>query len=491
MRQRQAHDRVAGLQQRVVDGGVGLRAGVRLDVGVLGAEQRLGAVDRELLGDVHPLAAAVVAAPGIALGVLVGQHRALALEHRAGHEVLRGDHLERALLALELAAQDLGDLGIDLGERAVEVVGAELSSDTALSLAGDDDLVPRRAACSLAAPRWSIPPQAPVAAAVDEASTRGAGGHAAQATVASAASTSRRGQRALAQHVPAPLGAVVAQVDDRRGRARAARRRRARGRRRRAALRAPRSSVRASGSPEMLALDCITGDRHARTARAGARAAAARAGRASPGRSCRRARSAARGWRAAASRGPGSSACSAAALGVAAARGSVASAGSSAKNMTAAGRAAGRPLSSYRRAGRLLVLGVAADRRRRCRWGTPPRRRRPGTAASARPRPARVALTPRSSRWRSRDHHPLDAARGRARSGIASKPAARDQRGDGGRLPGADLQREQPHRPRSRASCVEQRADHLQPVGAGEQRLGRARGARSPAPATRARDSAT
>ena len=59
--QREAHDRVAGLQQRVVDGRVGLGAGVRLDVRVLGAEQRLGAVDRELLGDVDELAAAVVA----------------------------------------------------------------------------------------------------------------------------------------------------------------------------------------------------------------------------------------------------------------------------------------------------------------------------------------------------------------------------------------------------------------------------------------------
>ncbi len=115
--EREPHDRVARRQQRVVDGRVGLRAGVRLHVGVLGAEQRLGAVDRELLGDVDPLAAAVVAPAGVALGVLVRQHRALALEHGARDEVLRGDHLERALLALELAAQRLGDLGIDLGER--------------------------------------------------------------------------------------------------------------------------------------------------------------------------------------------------------------------------------------------------------------------------------------------------------------------------------------------------------------------------------------
>ena len=61
MRELEPHQRVAGLQQRVVDGGVRLRARVRLDVGVLGAEQRLGPVDRELLGDVDVLAAAVVA----------------------------------------------------------------------------------------------------------------------------------------------------------------------------------------------------------------------------------------------------------------------------------------------------------------------------------------------------------------------------------------------------------------------------------------------
>ena len=131
MGQLEPHQRVAGIQQRVVDGGVGLRAGVRLDVGVLGAEQRLGAVDRQLLGDVDELAAAVVALAGIALGVLVVQDRALALEHRHRGEVLRRDHLERALLTVELERQHLGDLGIDLGERAVEEVGRQLGAHEA------------------------------------------------------------------------------------------------------------------------------------------------------------------------------------------------------------------------------------------------------------------------------------------------------------------------------------------------------------------------
>ncbi len=122
----ETHDRVPGLQEGVVDGGVCLGAGVGLDVGVLGAEQGLGAVDGKLLGDVDPLAPAVVAASGIALGVLVGEHRSLAFEHRLGHEVLGGDHLQGLLLAAQLAVYRRGDLGVHLGQRAVEVVGAEV-----------------------------------------------------------------------------------------------------------------------------------------------------------------------------------------------------------------------------------------------------------------------------------------------------------------------------------------------------------------------------
>jgi hypothetical protein len=74
MRQRHAEDGVARLQQGQVHGLVGLRARMRLHVGVVGAEQLLAAVDGQLLGHVHVLAAAVVALARIALGVLVGQH---------------------------------------------------------------------------------------------------------------------------------------------------------------------------------------------------------------------------------------------------------------------------------------------------------------------------------------------------------------------------------------------------------------------------------
>ena len=120
VRQVQAHDGVARTDQGVHHRGVGLRAGVRLDVGVPGAEQGLDPVDRELLDHVNVLAAAVVALPRIALGVLVGQHRALRLHDSPGGVVLRGDHLQALALAGELGVDPRGDLRIQHGQVRVQ-----------------------------------------------------------------------------------------------------------------------------------------------------------------------------------------------------------------------------------------------------------------------------------------------------------------------------------------------------------------------------------
>ena len=98
-----AEDGVARIDQRQVGRGIGLRAGVRLDVGVVGAEELLGAIDGELLGHVHEFAAAVVTLARITFRVLVGQHRALGLEHARTGVVLRGDQLDVVFLALALA----------------------------------------------------------------------------------------------------------------------------------------------------------------------------------------------------------------------------------------------------------------------------------------------------------------------------------------------------------------------------------------------------
>ena len=77
-----------GLTSVEVDRHVRLRAGMRLHVGVVGAEERLRARDGQRLGDVDELAAAVIPLARVAFGVLVGEHRAGGLENRAAHEVL-------------------------------------------------------------------------------------------------------------------------------------------------------------------------------------------------------------------------------------------------------------------------------------------------------------------------------------------------------------------------------------------------------------------
>ena len=118
VREVHAEHGVARLEQREVDGHVGLRARMRLDVGVLGAEERFRARDGRALDDIDELAAAVVASAGIAFRVLVGQHRAGRFEDGAADEVLGGDELEAVVLARRLITDGLGDFGIGFRERA-------------------------------------------------------------------------------------------------------------------------------------------------------------------------------------------------------------------------------------------------------------------------------------------------------------------------------------------------------------------------------------
>ena len=116
VRQLQRQERVARRHEGQVDREVRGRAGVRLDVGVVDAEQRLGALDRERLDRVDELLALVVPLAGVALGVLVRQHRAGRLEHGGGHVVLRRDHAELVVLALRLVLDQAGELRVGGGE---------------------------------------------------------------------------------------------------------------------------------------------------------------------------------------------------------------------------------------------------------------------------------------------------------------------------------------------------------------------------------------
>ncbi|CDH43407.1 hypothetical protein BN874_120058 [Candidatus Contendobacter odensis Run_B_J11] len=105
MSQAHAQDGFTRIDQRHVNSGVGLRAGMRLYIGVISLEQLLGAVDSQLLGDVHELAAAVVAFAWITFGVLVGQHRTLGFKHARAGVVFRSNQLDVGFLALLLALQ--------------------------------------------------------------------------------------------------------------------------------------------------------------------------------------------------------------------------------------------------------------------------------------------------------------------------------------------------------------------------------------------------
>ena len=109
MRQGHAHDLLADRNHGHEGRHVGLGAGVRLHVGVLGAEELLQPVDGELLDLVDDLATAVVAAPGVALRVLVGQRGAHGVDHRPAGEVLTRDQLEPVALAAQLPIDQTGD----------------------------------------------------------------------------------------------------------------------------------------------------------------------------------------------------------------------------------------------------------------------------------------------------------------------------------------------------------------------------------------------
>ena len=112
----EAHERIAGLQQREEHRLIGLAARVRLDVGELAAEELRHAVDGELFGDVDELAAAIIAPARISLRVLVGHHRALRFQHGAGDDVLGSDQLDLVALTAKLQIDRAGDFGIGLRE---------------------------------------------------------------------------------------------------------------------------------------------------------------------------------------------------------------------------------------------------------------------------------------------------------------------------------------------------------------------------------------
>ena len=110
-----AHEGVAGVQNGKEDSHIGLCAGVGLDVGVVAAEELLGALNGNVFHHVDALAAAVVTLAGIALSVFVGQDAAHGHHDFLGDDVLGGDQLQVSALSGELSLHGLADFRIVVG----------------------------------------------------------------------------------------------------------------------------------------------------------------------------------------------------------------------------------------------------------------------------------------------------------------------------------------------------------------------------------------
>jgi hypothetical protein len=85
---------------------------VWLDIRTLCAKEGFCPLYCECFDDVDEFTATVVASPGIALRVLVGEYGSLRHENCLANEVLRGNEFDVVLLAKQLAVQGFGDFWV-------------------------------------------------------------------------------------------------------------------------------------------------------------------------------------------------------------------------------------------------------------------------------------------------------------------------------------------------------------------------------------------
>ena len=117
---RHPENRIARLQKRQEHRLIGLCTGMRLDIDECRAEQLLCAFDGKRFGNIDEFAPAIVAAPGVTLGIFVRQYRALCLEHGVADNVLRCDHLDLILLTDKLMPDSGCKLGVGIRQRSGE-----------------------------------------------------------------------------------------------------------------------------------------------------------------------------------------------------------------------------------------------------------------------------------------------------------------------------------------------------------------------------------
>src|SRR6266566_425190 len=129
MRQIQAENRVARLQHRRIRRHVGLRSSVGLDIGMLGPKKLFGTITRQVLDNIGKLAATVIAFARIALGILIGEHRAHGFEHSVADEILGSNQLQTFVLTPGFVVNSSRDIWISYIQRAGYLVGHLFSHD--------------------------------------------------------------------------------------------------------------------------------------------------------------------------------------------------------------------------------------------------------------------------------------------------------------------------------------------------------------------------
>ena len=98
MRQVHSQHRVAWLQHRQIHRHVGLTAGVRLHIGMLGAEEFFCAFDGKTLHNVGILTPAVVTPARIPLRIFVRENRTACFQDSIVSEVFGRDHFQAGFL---------------------------------------------------------------------------------------------------------------------------------------------------------------------------------------------------------------------------------------------------------------------------------------------------------------------------------------------------------------------------------------------------------
>ena len=99
----------AGLEIGHIDGGIGLTAGVGLNVDVFCAEDGFGAVDGQIFDLVHLIAPAVITFAGVAFGIFIGKDRSGRFHDCQRGVIFRRDQIDTIFLPIQLSGKDVAD----------------------------------------------------------------------------------------------------------------------------------------------------------------------------------------------------------------------------------------------------------------------------------------------------------------------------------------------------------------------------------------------